>query len=179
MAWDIKNEPDLDFETRGKTQVMAWLQQMLLEVKSWDSKHPVTIGWSSPEGATNLAEETDFVSFHYYREPSQFKEAFSTLKANVSDKPIVLQEYGYSSYDGIWNGYFGSEEDQAEYFDTMQALLEEERVPYVFWTLYDFESVPNSVVGRIPWRKAQQKHFGLLDTEKRQKKAHRSLVQEK
>ncbi|MGB3152260.1 MAG: cellulase family glycosylhydrolase [Maribacter sp.] len=179
LAWDIKNEPDLDFETRGKTRVIAWLQQMLLEVKACDKKHPVTIGWSSPKAATNLAEETDFVSFHYYREPSQFKEAFSTLKANVFDKPIVLQEYGYSSYDGIWNGYLGSEEDQAEYFDTMQALLEEEKVPYLFWTLYDFKSVPNSVVGRIPWRKAQQKHFGLLDTKKRQKKAYRSLVQEK
>ena len=179
LAWDIKNEPDLDFETRGKPRVMAWLRQMVLEVKSWDKKHPLTIGWSSPEAAKNLAEEIDFVSFHYYREPSHFKEALSTLRASVTDKPIVLQEYGYSSYDGLWNGYLGSEEDQAEYFDAMQELLEEESVPYLFWTLYDFESVPNAVVGSLPWRKAQQKNFGLFDTENRQKKVYQSLVQKK
>ena len=176
LAWDIKNEPDLDFERRGKTQVMAWLRQMLLEVKSWDSKHPVTIGWSSPEAAKNLAEETDFVSFHYYREPSQFKEAFLTLKANLRDKPIVLQEYGYSSYDGLWNVYLGSEEKQAEYFNAMQEVLKAESIPYLFWTLYDFESVPNSVVGRLPWRKAQQQYFGIINTKGKHKKGYKAIL---
>lgn len=176
LAWDIKNEPDLDFETRGKTQVMAWLRQMVQEVKSWDNKHPATIGWSSPEAAKNLAEEIDFVSFHYYREPSYFKEALSTLRVNVPNKPIVLQEYGYSSYDGFWNGYLGSEEDQAEYFNAMQEILEAESVPYLFWTFYDFESVPNSVVGSLPWRKAQQMHFGLFDTENRKKEVYQAII---
>ena len=179
LAWDIKNEPDLDFETRGKTQVMAWLQQMLVEVKRCDRKHPVTIGWSSAEAAKNLTEEIDFVSFHFYKEPSQFKEAFSKLRAHVPDKPIVLQEFGYSSYDGFWNAYLGSEADQAEYFTKMLELVASEAVPYLFWTLYDFEAVPNAVVGSLPWRKAQQKHFGLFDTENRQKKAYQSLVEEK
>ena len=176
LAWDIKNEPDLDFKTRGKPEVMTWLSQMLRQVKSWDTKHPVTIGWSSPESATNLAEETDFVSFHYYREPSNFKEALLTLRTNAPDKPIVLQEYGYSSYQGVWNGYLGSENDQAEYFDEMQEILDEEAVPFLLWTLYDFELVPNSVVGSLPWRKAQQKHFGLFNTENGKKKAYQSLA---
>ena len=176
LAWDLKNEPDLDFKTRGKSQVMDWLQQLLREIKSYDNKHPVTIGWSSPEAAINLAEEVDFVSFHYYRQPSQFTKALATLRVSVPQKPVVLQEYGYSSYDGFWNGYLGSEADQTEYFTEMQKLLEAESVPYLFWTLYDFESVPDAVVGRLPWRKAQQKNFGLLDSKNRKKKAYQSFV---
>lgn len=172
LAWDIKNEPDLDFETRGQTQVLAWLQQLLSEVKSWDSQHPVTIGWSSPEAAIHLNEKVDFVSFHYYREPDRFKQALEELKSRIPDKPVVLQEYGYSSYDGIWNAYLGSEEDQADYFKTMQKILDTEEVPFLLWTLYDFETVPNEVVGRWPWRKARQKNFGLLDGDGKQKAAY-------
>lgn len=179
LAWDIKNEPDLDFETRGKTQVTAWLGRMISEVKSWDNQHPVTIGWSSPEAATNLAKEVDFVSFHYYREPDQFMVAFQELKTNVPDKPLVLQEYGYSSYDGIWNAYLGSEENQAEYVIQMQKLLDSESIPFMIWTLYDFESVPNSVVGRLPWRKARQRHFGVLAGDGQPKKAYYSLIEKK
>lgn len=172
LAWDIKNEPDLDFKTRGQTQVLAWLQQLVLEVKSWDPRHPVTIGWSSPEAAIHLKEEVDFVSFHYYREPDRFKQALEELKSQIPHKPLVLQEYGYSSYEGIWNAYLGSDEDQADYFKTMQEVLDAEELPFLFWTLYDFETVPNTVVGRWPWRKARQKHFGLLDRDGKPKAAY-------
>lgn len=179
LAWDVKNEPDLDFETRGKTQVTAWLRRMITEVKSWDNQHPVTIGWSSPEAAKNLAKEVDFVSFHYYREPAQFVNAFQELKSLVPDKPLVLQEYGYSSYDGIWNAYLGSEENQADYIGQMQKLLDSEDIPFVIWTLYDFESVPNSVVGKLPWRKVRQQHFGLLDSGGQPKEAFSRLIEKK
>lgn len=163
LAWDIKNEPDLDFESRGQEKVLAWLQQMIFNINQWDNTHPVTIGWSSPEAAIHLSDEVDFVSFHYYRKVSDFAKAFKTLKKKVSQKPLVLQEFGYSSYDGIWNAYLGSEDDQATYFEEMQNFLKKDSIPFLFWTLYDFEEIPTSVVGRLPWRKARQKHFGILD----------------
>ncbi len=43
-AWDIKNEPDLDFNSRGKTNVMAWLNAMIDAIKRIDQKHAVTVG---------------------------------------------------------------------------------------------------------------------------------------
>lgn len=172
LAWDIKNEPDLDFESRGKENVMSWLLQMTTQIKSWDNKHPITIGWSSPEAAENLAGEVDFVSFHYYQKPAEFMDAFHQLKSKILDKPIVLQEYGYSSYDGIWNAYLGSEKDQANYYQEIQNHLEKEAIPYVLWTLYDFETVPDAVVGKLPWRKTNQKHFGLIDTDNNRKAAY-------
>jgi len=175
LAWDIKNEPDLDFEARGKEMVLEWLQKMITELKKWDDSTPITIGWSSPEAAIHLSNELDFISFHYYRKAKDFGESYQKLKASAESKPIVLQEYGYTSYDGIWNGYLGSEDDQATYYQTMQATLKEKNIPYLFWTLYDFEEVPNAVVGMLPWRKKQQQFFGIINTNGELKPAYEFL----
>ncbi|MFS4455975.1 cellulase family glycosylhydrolase [Maribacter sp. 2304DJ31-5] len=172
LAWDIKNEPDLDFDTRGKEKVLAWLEQMISNMNQWDNSHPVTIGWSNPEAATNLSQKVDFVSFHYYREASGFSKAFQFLRNKVPNRPLVLQEFGYSSYDGIWNAFSGSEKDQATYHQEMQKILKEEHIPFLFWTLYDFKEIPTSVVGKLPWRKARQKYFGILDSDRNPKTSH-------
>ncbi len=176
LAWDIKNEPDLDFESRGKDNVISWLEQMLLQIKSWDNQNPVTIGWSTPEVAEMLADKVDFVSFHYYQKPAAFETAYSQLRLKVPHKPIVLQEYGISSYDGMYNAYLGAEEDQANYYKAMHKVLEKEAIPYFLWTLYDFENIPNGVVGKLPWRKAYQKHFGLIDSENNTKEAYHVIA---
>ncbi|ALM07466.1 glycosyl hydrolase family 5 [Sediminicola sp. YIK13] len=175
LAWDIKNEPDLDFESRGKEVVLAWLEQLVLIVKQWDKNHPVTIGWSNPEVAVQLSEEVDFVSFHYYKELSQFKAAIDMLQSSIPDKVLVLQEYGYSSYYGIWNGYQGDQKDQADYYKQIQTILDKEHIPFLFWTMYDFEEVPTSVVGSLPWRRERQKYFGFLDSEGEAKPSFRFL----
>ncbi|WP_316927699.1 cellulase family glycosylhydrolase [Maribacter sp. HTCC2170] len=176
LAWDIKNEPDLDFKSRGKEKVLAWLEQMISSVNEWDKLHPVTIGWSSPEVAFNLSQEVDFVSFHYYRDAPSFPKAYEELKNKVPSKNLVLQEFGYSSYDGIWNAFLGSQENQAKYHTEIQKTLEENNIPFLFWTLYDFEEIPSSVVGKLPWRKARQKHFGIFDFDGKQKTVYPVII---
>lgn len=176
LAWDIKNEPDLDFDSRGKEKVLAWLDQMAKLIKTWDTNHLVTIGWSNTKAAELLVDEVDFVSFHYYNDVVEFSDAYASLKKAVPNKLLVLQEYGYSSYDGIWSGYLGSQEKQAEYYKEMQFILEKEQVPFLFWTLYDFEEIPTSVVGRLPWRKQRQAYFGILDTKGKPKTAYSYLT---
>lgn len=177
LGWDIKNEPDLDFESRGRQRVLSWLTEMNIKIKQWDSKHPVTIGWSSPEAAVHLADEVDFVSYHYYRKPNEFLDAHNTLKSIVKNKSIVLQEYGYSSYDGFWNMYLGSDEDQVDYYKTMQSQLADANIPFVFWTLYDFKEVPTDVAGSLPWRTRKQHHFGCIDLEGNKKEVFELLKQ--
>ena len=170
LAWDIKNEPDLDFESRGKAKVLAWLKELTSQIRKWDTKHPITVGWSNPEAASHLAEELDFVSFHYYKKSDDFLTAYQTLKNSVpASKSIVLQEYGVSSYGGFWNLFQGSEDQQAAYYTKMQPLLKQENIPYVFWTLYDFDKVPTAVVGRLPWRKKPQRYYGCLDSDGHEK----------
>ena len=175
LGWDLKNEPDLDFASRGKSNVLSWLEQLIEEVNNWDGNHPVTIGWSNADAAEHLSQKVDFVSFHYYLNPDSFSDTYTNLKKRVPNKPIVLQEYGLSSYSGLWNLYRGSTKKQANYFEKMHKEISSLNIPYLFWTFYDFEDVPNSVVGRLPWRKAKQKNFGLLDKEGRPKKALESI----
>ena len=176
FAWDLKNEPDLDFDSRGKETVLAWLKELRIQIRNWDTEHPITIGWSSTEAAVHLAEEVDFVSFHYYRKLDEFLEAYESLELAVpAQKPIVLQEYGISSYGGFWNGYQGSEEKQALYYETMQPLLKQRNIPFLFWTLYDFKEVPTSVVGRLPWRKTPQQYYGCLNMDGLEKKSFQVL----
>ena len=173
LAWDLKNEPDLDFESRGKDNVLAWLKELNIRVKKWDNLHPITVGWSSPEAAINIAEELDFVSFHYYRDCKDFLSAYDKMKNAIpSGKITVLQEYGSSSYSGFWNLFRNSEEKQAAYYKEIQPILEKAQIPFLFWTLYDFESVPTAVVGSRPWRREPQKYFGCLDVEGKPKKAY-------
>ncbi|MDO3695412.1 glycoside hydrolase family 2 TIM barrel-domain containing protein [Wenyingzhuangia sp. chi5] len=163
FAWDIKNEPNLDFESRGKEKVLAWLKQMIYRVKTIDKKHPVTIGWSNTKSATNLKDMVDFVSFHYYENLDQLEKAYLQLKKEIPNKEIVLGEYGLSSYRGIWNPFGNSEENQAEYHQKFQEIASKNKIPFVSWTLYDFKKIPKEVVGQLPWRKYNQKHFGFIN----------------
>lgn len=163
LAWDIKNEPDLDFENRGKETVLAWLVQMIKEIKKFDPNHLITIGWSSPEAAQNLVNNVDFISYHYYKDIDLFESDLTVLKSNSANKPLVLQEFGLSSYSGIWNGFSGSETKQANYHKKMQAIFKKDSLAFMSWGLYDFKNIPTEVVGRLPWRKSQQKYFGFID----------------
>ena len=171
LAWDIKNEPDLDFDSRGKLAVKSWLKRMAVVVKKIDENHPITIGWSDAKSAVNLKEEVDFISFHYYKKPINFKNTLEQLKLNTSSKQLILTEFGISSYSGFWNLFSGSEELQAAYYNTMQHQLKEQNMSFMSWTLYDFNNIPKEVVGKLPWRRNAQEHFGFIDKEGKKKKS--------
>ncbi|MEM7380718.1 MAG: glycosyl hydrolase family 5, partial [Bacteroidota bacterium] len=94
LGWDVKNEPDLDFESRGREVVLAWLSEMVKQIRSWDSAHPITIGWSSAEAASLLEGELDLISFHYYKDIKDFPNALADLKTKIKNKPVLLQEFG-------------------------------------------------------------------------------------
>ena len=92
------------------------------------------------------------------------------------DKPKLLQEYGMSSYKGLWNLYSGADEQgQLEYYKEMQGILHQENIPYMFWTLYDFKNVPKSVAGSLPWKTKKQHFFGCLDSIGNPKPAYQIL----
>ncbi len=171
LGWDLKNEPDLDFESREKEVVLAWLSEMGKQIRSWDNTHPITIGWSSTEAASLLAGELDLISFHYYKDIQDFPDALADLKTKIKNKPVLLQEFGRSSYSGFWNFFSGSLGNQARYYEEMMEVIGTENIPFMAWTLYDFEKVPSSVVGKLPWRKKPQKYYGLIDSEGKPKPA--------
>ena len=171
LAWDLKNEPNLDFESRGKQNVVSWLEYLAILIKSIDKKHPITIGWSNIESASILSDEVDYISFHYYENVDNFENAYLQLRQKIKQKPLVLQEFGLSSYQGLWRPLGNSKEDQAEYHKKMQKVLTKNKIHFMSWTLYDFKEVPKSVVGRLPWRTNPQKKFGFLDAKGQRKPA--------
>jgi Cellulase (glycosyl hydrolase family 5) len=168
LAWDVKNEPDLDFKSRGKENVMAWLQNIVPLVKQWDPNHLVTIGWSNCDDAVHLEEEVDFVSFHYYQNIDHFVAKYNALDGKTQ-RPIVVEEFGMSSYTGFWSWFGNNEQDQAVYHKQMQAWFKENGLAFVSWTLYDFPAVPVKVVGKKPWNRNKQKEFGFIDEKNKRK----------
>lgn len=175
LAWDLKNEPDLDFESRGKEEVLSWLNFSLKTLKSIDTLHPVTIGWAQPKSAVLLNQKLDFVSFHYYKSIDNLQKEFLELKRKIPNKPIVLGEFGVSSYGGIWNLFQSSEETQARFHKQIQNIIFDNNIPYLSWTLYDFKKVPKEVVGWRPWRRNPQKKYGFIDVRGKPKKSFQYL----
>jgi hypothetical protein len=178
LAWDVKNEPNLDFNSRGKENVTAWLDFMIILIKNIDKKHPVTIGWSNTKSATILKDKVDVVSFHYYEDLLNFEDEYLALKEEIKDKPIVLQEFGLSSYGGFWRPFVGSEEKQANYYKEIQKVLTKNSVPFMSWTLYDFDVVPKEVLGRLPWRTNPQKKFGFINNKGEKKLSYKYISKE-
>ena len=177
IAWDIKNEPNLDFESRGKVNVTSWLANMIDLVRSIDPNHPVTIGWSNVQSASILKDKVDIISFHYYEDINTLDLAVENLKKEVGDKPIVLQEFGMSSYAGFWKPFGSSEADQANYHKKAQEIIAAYDLQFMSWTLYDFNAVPKEVVGSLPWRKYVQKQFGFIDINGTKKSAYQFISQ--
>jgi hypothetical protein len=178
LAWDIKNEPNLDFNNRGESLITAWLSHMIDLVKSIDKDHPVTIGWSNVESASILKDKIDFVSFHYYEELEDLEEKYKTLTSRIPDKPIVITEFGLSSYKGFWNPFGNSEQDQADYYQQAQSIFTKNNMGFMAWTLYDFTEIPKEVVGRLPWRKRAQEHFGFINQNGETKPAFKYISKE-
>ena len=172
LAWDIKNEPDLDFKSRGRELVMAWLNNMINLVKSVDQEHPVTIGWSNIESATILKDKLELISFHYYEDLVDLEKTYKNLKLDIPNKPISITEFGMSSYRGFWNPFGNSEKSQAEYHKQAQNIFSNNDMSFISWTLYDFTEIPKEVVGRLPWRKRAQRHFGFINQKGETKPAY-------
>ena len=163
LAWDIKNEPNLDFDSRGKELVISWLSNMIDLVKSIDNQHPVTIGWSNTQSATILKDKVDLVSFHYYEDLNKLDDTIKSLKTKIPNKPLVIQEFGLSSYSGFWKPFGGSEKKQTNYHKKAQEIIANNNLQFMSWTLYDFDKIPKEVVGRLPWRRHIQKRFGFIN----------------
>ncbi|WP_347924036.1 glycoside hydrolase family 2 TIM barrel-domain containing protein [Pontimicrobium sp. SW4] len=176
IAWDVKNEPNLDFKSRGQKKVIAWLDNIITLIKATDKAHPVTIGWSNPESAIILSDKVDFVSFHYYEDLDDLDASIETLQLDIPNKSIVMGEFGLSSYNGLWNPFGSSEEDQANYHKRAQKIIAEHNLQYVSWTLYDFVNIPKEVVGKLPWKKNVQKQFGFINKKGEKKSAFKYIT---
>ena len=162
LAYDLKNEPDLDFERNGKKEVLQWLTYLIEKARTFDPNHLLTIGWSNPEDAVLLADKLDFVSYHYYRDPKSLTLDMLKLKEAVN-KPLLLGEFGIPSNKKWYYPIGTSQIEQSEYLKEMKREMDINGLPYLLWTLHDFDDIPTEVFGYKKWAHSKQKYFGLLD----------------
>jgi endo-1,4-beta-mannosidase len=177
IAWDVKNEPDLDFKSRGEQNVKPWLEQMIATIKKFDPNHLVTIGYSNIKAGEILKDKVDFVSYHFYEDLSLFEDKLVQLQ-KATQKPLVMEEFGMSSNQGFWSWFGNSKNDQAEYHQQIQEIFKRKHLAFVSWTLYDFPTVPDNVAGKWPWIKSKQKQFGFIDVDGKQKPSFRFISYE-
>lgn len=162
LAWDIKNEPDLDYGANTATIVNAWLAHTARYLRELAPKQPITIGWSSAKAAQQLVNLVDIVSFHDYLPPASLPDRLSGLVSAAMNKPILLEEYGLPTWNSIFpNGHTDAE--QTEYYaDTLNIVRSQNLLGAMAWTLYDFNAVPASVAGRWPWQTGPQSNLGIV-----------------
>ena len=174
VAWNLKNEPDKDFEIHGKERVMEWLAFIIKYSRSFDNNHPITVGWANPDNAHLLANKLDYISLHHYRELKDLISSIDALKK--LNKKIVIEEFGFSSASSIWNMYSHDEDRQNILTSEVLQFMKKNDLPWLLWTLYDFVEAPESVFGKRPWIQNDQKGYGLISTEGKIKKLGNNIT---
>lgn len=160
LGVDLKNQPDLDFENWGEGTVEAWLTVMAHHIQTRYANLAVTTGWSRAENATRLNEVFDIVTYHEYENPKAFGERLKEIIAEVGDKPVMITELGSTTWHPPFIKSLGESAQASRLKDQLNQAKPANGV--FVWTLNDFDHVGKEVVGPLPWRQAQQRHFGLL-----------------
>lgn len=160
LGIDLKNQPDLDFENWGEGLVEAWLTTMARHIQSQFPDLAVTTGWSRAENAARLNTVFDVITYHEYQDPQGFEVRLSSVVSAVGDKPVMITELGSTT----WHPPFIQSLGESAQASRLKAQLDQAAGSHgIFvWTLNDFDHVGSDVVGPLPWRQAQQRHFGVL-----------------
>lgn len=162
LAWDIKNEADLDMQVHSEGQVTSWLDFTLKRLKYYAPNQLSTIGWLHPHPHFAKKSSTDMFTFHFYEELGGFEKAYDEWAAHT-DKPLVVGEFGIHSWGKAFLG--NSQEKQKEHYQVMMDKIESNEKHFIAWTLYDFPDLPKEVFGIFPWHTLPQKNMGLLDVD--------------
>lgn len=173
---DIKNEPDRDFKDHGQRRVLAWLETMARLGRETSPHIAFTIGWMKAQFAPLLQRELGVISYHDYGDPDTIEQRLAEVKSAIGKKAVMVTEIGTHSWRPISALPFPSSEvKQSKILNTqIRGLTASDG--YFVWTLHDFDHVPNIVAGALPWRKAMQKHYGLLGTDGLPKPAAQAFI---
>ncbi|MCP9766656.1 hypothetical protein EGI22_01965 [Lacihabitans sp. LS3-19] len=171
VAYDLKNEPDIDYNYQDSTLVNQWLDFVISKAKIYDPERLITIGWSNGIEALKFKDKLDFISFHFYKSPKILEEDLGFLTVNAPEKMVVVSEFGKSTYQSKILPIGNSKSQTFNDIANVYTVLKNQNTPSYFWTLYDFKEVSSDVAGRMPWQKNPQKFFGLLDINGKPKSA--------
>jgi hypothetical protein len=173
LAWDVKNEPDRDYErdadgdgTPGtpedRAAVQAWVNEIIAHLRDRDPCHPITVGIYGAVGSGydpalvgDYAGVVDFLSVHYSLDEKNLPTDLDAVKALAGGKPIVVEEFGLHTWaDDPVDPH--RVRDQAAYLNAVLSSAEAQHLAgTMLWTLTDFSYLP-------PGMAENQKHQGIL-----------------
>ncbi len=162
MAWDLHNEPDHypTWKEGNEARVLTWLGRMADQVHRLAPNHLVTVGmgqyynfWLPGPDGRRVIDYSDFISLHNYNAPDTERQLYE-LRTHT-DKPIVLQEFGWPSGPTCALSEY-NEDTQAWVYRTMLEAAEGRVAGVIAWTLRDFHSGPT-----IRWD-TREEYYGLF-----------------
>lgn len=159
LAWDLRNEGDIDYGSHSafpaqfaREVVLDWLATTAALVRSLDPRHLLTAGWLYDNAAT--VPYVDFVSFHHWVGAVEALDRILLLQ-DATDKPILLQEFGYSTQRSDL-------ETQARTIaDVIDAVEATGAAGWLIWTAFDFPTDATCVPPNCPSPDNAEHHFGL------------------
>ena len=160
LAWDLRNEGDIDYGSRDgpllasfpRWQVLDWLADVSFKVKFLDSNHLITAGWMTDAVAT--APYVDFVSFHHWWDGADLRRRIADMR-NATDKPLLVEEFGYSTLSI-------SENEQAKNIQEIVETTEDESVMgWLIWTAFDFPLDATCMPPACPDQENPQHYYGI------------------
>lgn len=170
LAWDLRNEGDIDYGSRSPLQrrfsrvkVLEWLRKTAELIRSIDRVHLLTAGWLNEAHST--APAVDFLSFHHWTSARDLQRRIRALRL-ASSKPILLGEIGYSTHDGV------SAKDQANALRAAIEISEQnELLGWMIWTAFDFPLTATCHPSPCHSIDNAEHHFGIWTVDYRPKPA--------
>jgi tetratricopeptide (TPR) repeat protein len=146
LAWDLRNEGDLDYGARSpfegrftQEQVLGWLAHAGALVHENAPRQLVTAGWWGDPLATDAA--VDVLAFHHWTDAGQLQARIADYRARTS-RPVLLEEFGYHS----WQDAPGDARDEATQARLLQAAAGAAEdgglAGWLVWTAFDFAPPP-------------------------------------
>ncbi len=175
LAWDLRNEGDIDYGSRDgflsqrfpREQVLQWLGAESGRVRSLDGNHLITAGWLHDAAAT--APFVDFVSFHHWWDAADMQRRVAEIRVGT-DKPILMEEFGYSTYSV-------TPERQAENIMTVIGAAETDGLlGWLVWTAFDFPLEATCWPQPCVDAENHEHHFGLWHSDYVPKPAAEVLI---
>jgi endo-1,4-beta-mannosidase len=175
LAWDLRNEGDIDYGSRtnliggvvGRDQVLTWLASASAWVRGLDNNHLITAGWLFDSLATE--PYVDFLSFHHWEDAEGMQSRIDEMRAQTG-KPILLEEFGYSSFNV-------SEGEQAQNIGAIIDIAESSNLlGWMVWTAFDFPLEATCWPQPCVDADNHEHHFGLWRTDYTTKPAAQVVV---
>ena len=159
LAWDVRNEGDIDYGTHPNLQgnferevVLNWVDITAQQIRALDSNHLITAGWLYE--AESTAPYVDFISFHHWTNSAELAERIAVMQA-TTDKPILLQEVGYATFGR-------NERQQARALDEVLTAAEDANLlGWLVWTAFDFPREATCFPSPCQSVNNQEHYFGL------------------